>query len=67
MDNLAMVQAFNEWMRRFMEEPEKFAHEFQAVNQFIKDEQAGVEPSYGQVCAGYMQRLAAQETSAGNV
>lgn len=47
----------NEWMRRYIEEPDKFAREFQAVQDFLTDEAAGVEPSYGDTCASYMLKL----------
>ena len=58
MNNAQMVKCFNEWMRRFIEEPEAFAAEFQTVNQFMKDEANGVEPSYGETSAAYMLKLA---------
>jgi len=60
MTNAQMVKAFNEWMRRFIEEPARFEHEFQTVNQFLKDEAEGREPTYGEVCVPYLQKLAAE-------
>jgi len=58
MNNAQMVKCFNEWMRRFIEEPEAFAAEFQTVNQFLKDEAEGIEPSYGETSAAYMRKFA---------
>ena len=60
MTNVQMVKAFNEWMRRFIEEPDRFEHEFRSVNQFLADELNGVEPTYGESCTGYMVKLAAE-------
>lgn len=60
MTNAQMAQAFNEWMRRFIEEPERFEREFKTVNAFLADTAKGVEPSYGEVAAGYLQSVAAE-------
>lgn len=46
--------AFNEWMRRYIEEPEQYAREFESVLDFLNDESNGVEPTYGDVCAEYL-------------
>lgn len=51
------VKMSNEWMRRFIEEPDKFAREFQSVTSFLKDEAEGREPSYGERCAAYIFSL----------
>lgn len=55
-----MAAAFNEWMRRFTEEPERFKREFQTVRDFLADKAAGREPSYGEAYAAYMLELVAQ-------
>ncbi len=47
----------NEWMRRFIEEPEKFDREFQSVTDFLKSEASGEEPSYGARCTAYQFKL----------
>lgn len=60
MTNAQMVKAFNEWMRRFIEEPDRFEREFQTVSQFVKDEAEGREPTYGEVCAPYLTQLASE-------
>lgn len=52
-----MIRTNNEWMRRFIEEPEKFSREFQSVQEFLTDEAAGREPSYGETCAVYQFKL----------
>lgn len=54
---MTTAQAFNEWMRRFIEEPERFAREWQSVEEFKRDEAAGKEPDYGETCAAYLSQL----------
>lgn len=49
--------AFNEWMRRYIEEPERFRREIQTVSQFLADKLNGVAPSYGAACAHYLEEL----------
>lgn len=51
------VKTLNEWMRRYIEEPDKFAREFQSVQDFLADEAAGREPSYGEKCTAYQFQL----------
>lgn len=53
--NLAL--AFNEWMRRYTEEPERYAREYQTVGVFLAEQAAGRTPSYGEECAEYLQRI----------
>ncbi|AEH88156.1 hypothetical protein [Mesorhizobium opportunistum] len=60
MTNAQMATCFNEWMRRFIEEPERFEREFKSVNEFLADEAAGREPTYGETCTVYMQQLATE-------
>lgn len=60
MTNAQMAKALNERMRRFIEEPGRFEHEFQTVNQFLADEQEGREPSYGETGAAYMEQIASE-------
>jgi len=47
----------NEWMRRYIEEPDKFSREFEAINLFLSEDGRGVKPSYGDTCAEYMIKL----------
>lgn len=58
MTNAQMVKCFNEWMRRFVEEPGRVQREFETVNEFLKDEADGREPTYGETSAAYMEKLA---------
>ncbi len=60
MDKEKMAKAFNEWMRLFTEEPDRFEHEFQTVVAFHRDQAEGREPSYGAVCAAYLEKLSAR-------
>lgn len=52
-----MARTSNEWMRRYIEEPEKFAAEFQTVTAFLAAETEGREPDYGECCAAYQFKL----------
>ena len=60
MTNVQMVKCFNEWMWRFIETPEEFEREFQSVNEFLREESDGVEPSYGEACAAYLTKLSSE-------
>ena len=60
MTNAQMVKCFNEWMRRFIEDPDKFSAEFQTVNQFLADQADGRELTYGETCAALMTKLAVE-------
>ena len=52
-----LAKAFNEWMRRYIEEPERYEREITTVLSFLQDEQSGVEPSYGARQAAYLNHL----------
>lgn len=52
-----MAKAFNEWMRRYIEEPERFEVEFRAVKAFEAAEAEDQEPSYGRECTAYLQAI----------
>lgn len=41
----------------YIETPEEFSREFQAVTTFLAEEAQGTQPSYGENCAAYLQRL----------
>jgi hypothetical protein len=57
MKRAMLIKTQNEWMRRYIEEPEKFEAEFKTVIQFISEDSAGKEPSYGERCTAYMEYL----------
>ena len=59
------VWAFNEWMRRYIEEPERYQAEFRTVVAFKKAEDEGREPDYGERCHAYMIHLMAEAPDAG--
>ncbi len=58
MDKQTMAAAFNEWMRRYVEDPKAFAAEFESVQKYTAELEAGDTPSYGDRCAAYMENLA---------
>ena len=51
-------EAFNEWMRQYTEEPEKFQHEVTAVKEFLTAQNEGREPTYGEACVATLERMA---------
>lgn len=52
--------AFNEWMKRYIETPEDFEREFQAVQGF---QSSKGKPSYGKNCTNYLAKLIAEKAS----
>lgn len=42
-----LAKAFNEWMRRYIENPEQFEAEFRSVKSFEVAAAKGEEPDYG--------------------
>lgn len=53
-----MTKAFNEWMRRFTEEPDQYEREYTTIKKFLEESNEGKEPTYGQICSAYMRELA---------
>lgn len=53
MNKQRMAELFNEWMRRYIENPDLFLREFEAVSQF----KGG---TYGDCAAAYMEKLNAE-------
>ena len=53
----SLAPAFNEWMRRYTENPEQFEREFQAVSRYLAEKADGKKPSYGESCAAYLAEL----------
>ena len=51
--------AFNEWMRRYTDEPGRFEAEFKTCGEFLSQAAAGEEPTYGQTCAAYLASIMA--------
>ena len=51
-----MARAFNEWMRRYTDEPERFEREFQTVAEFLATPD-GDDPTYGAECAAYLVQI----------
>ena len=58
MDKTKLIAAFNEWMRRYTDEPERFARDWQIVQEFLATSD-GQTPSYGASCAEYLAELLA--------
>lgn len=54
------VAAFNEWMRRYTDQPERFTREWQSVGAYLKEVGEGKEPTYGERCAALFAMLMAE-------
>ena len=60
MNNAQMVKCFNEWMRRYIDDPSAFNAEFETVNKYLADRDNGAEPTYGETCTAFMAKIAAE-------
>lgn len=61
MDRQKLIEAFNEWMRRYTDDPAAFEAEFQTVGLFVAERAMGREPSYGETCVAYIESLIVAE------
>lgn len=61
------TEAFNEWMRLYIEEPERFKREWKTVTEFLTEEKAGTSPSYGQRCDVWLAKLEVGEERVGSI
>ena len=48
---------FNEWLRRYTENPSLFEAEFQTVTRFLAEKTVGEEPTYGETCTAYLVKI----------
>ena len=51
------AEAFDEWMRRYVENPDEYEHEFEAVRRFLEEEGGSKPTTYGEACASYLTLL----------
>lgn len=54
------VAASNEWMRRYIEEPESFEREWQTVSTYLKEQANNLPLTYGDRCEAYLEFLMAE-------
>lgn len=52
-----LARVLNEWMRRYIENPEEYSREFEEVLRYLTDVDANVTPSYGEIGAEYCFEL----------
>lgn len=50
-----IAEAFNEWMKRYVEDPDGFEREWMTVGKFLAEQNGGQIPSYGQIAAATLQ------------
>lgn len=55
-----LAEVMNEWMRRYIDEPERFEREFRTVGAFLSDLEACEVPSYGRQSAAYVMQIRAE-------
>ncbi len=54
---MTLEEAFNEWMRQYTKEPEKFRRQWQDVTQFFEESLRGETPSYGARCVKMLEGI----------
>jgi hypothetical protein len=59
----AMALAFDEWMRRYTENPSDFAAEFESVASFKKGRKSNGATQYGNDCADMLGKLMAESVA----
>jgi len=57
MKQARLAVLFNEWMKRYINNPEEFNREFQQIQEFTAQANSGEEPTYGHNCAAYLAKL----------
>ncbi len=55
-----VAAAFNEWMRRYTEDPDGFEVEFVTVVRFLEEQNDGKVPTYGDTSKAYLELLMKQ-------
>jgi len=60
MSQARLAVLFNEWMKRYINNPEGFRREFQDVQQFMEQTVGGAVPTYGEEAAAYLAKLNAE-------
>ncbi len=51
------ARVFNEWMRRYIDDPERFEREFVSVLSYVRNAACDRDPPYGRACAEYFFQL----------
>lgn len=52
-----LADALNEWMARYIENPEEFQASFQTVGQFLSDAHNQQTPGYGETAAAFLEEI----------
>lgn len=57
MNDDTLELCFNEWLRRYTNDPAAFEAEFATVERFKRENDSGISPSYGAVCVAYLHKI----------
>lgn len=57
-DRATMAKAFNAWMKDYIDHPDKFKRDWQAVFEFLAEQKRGKKPTYGEVCTALLHQYA---------
>lgn len=61
MAKMTMAQAFDEWMRRYKENPEKFGNDMSAAAAHSRKPRDAEASDYGNECAAFLRKLMSEE------
>lgn len=61
---MTMAEAFDEWMRRYKENPEQFGNEMQGIIAHSRKKRSAEASEYGNDCAAYLSALMAKGKAA---
>lgn len=61
-----LAAAFDRWMQKYIDHPEAFEREWQAVVRHIEEDATGAAHTYGAACVAYLQKLLAEEEETGD-
>jgi hypothetical protein len=56
--SVKLAEVFNEWMRLYIDEPEKFQSSWTSMKEFLLQEDQDLEPTYGTECAAFVFKIA---------
>lgn len=55
-----LADAFNEWMRQYIEDPDGFEREWITVQRYMEENATGEDVTYGDQCVALLQKIMGQ-------